>query len=270
MHIIVLLHNFGTKLQGEYMAGYLMDVAVDIRQEIENNFMRNSKNLKHRGLIGTSHEVSIMREFFRNRMPFYGICGGEIVASNGFRSKQTDIILYDKDVTPLFFSVNSDIQVIPIEGVLATVEVKTFLNRKELHKAIMASCEIKENPKTAFWGKTVEKRYNWYGIETNYFPVITCIIANDSVGLNTIANILIDEYKNIGKLKGLNFIYIVKKGLIYIDLEDSKVSLIENLNDAAFMFYTQLHNFLSLAYTPRIRIHDYAGDFLINRKFLNI
>src|SRR4030067_2128694 len=82
----------------------------------------------------------LLREFFVSEAlkPYlatqFGIGNGIIVNQRGDQSHQTDIIIYEKQILPPFI-VNENIGIFPAESVLATIEVKSYLTRKELEKA---------------------------------------------------------------------------------------------------------------------------------------
>ena len=61
----------------------------------------------------------------------FSITSGFIVDISGNQSKQTDIIIYDNTLLPPFIK-QSNLGLIPIECVLATIEVKSYLNKTEL------------------------------------------------------------------------------------------------------------------------------------------
>lgn len=54
---------------------------------------------------------------------------GQVIDSLGRRTKQLDVIVYDMDRTPILFSSDEDgHRLVPSEGVLAVVEVKTHVD----------------------------------------------------------------------------------------------------------------------------------------------
>jgi hypothetical protein len=91
--------------------------------------------LKHTGLKGRAREIFVNDLLTPFLSPNLGTCTGIIVDSSGGNSFQTDIIIYDKTLIPsLMFTPEEGI--VPIESVLATVEVKSSLTREELRKSI--------------------------------------------------------------------------------------------------------------------------------------
>jgi len=76
----------------------------------------------------------------------FSIASGFIVDISGNQSKQTDIIIYDNTLLPPFIRQTS-LGVIPIECVLATIEVKSFLDKSELLKSESNAKFLNENLK---------------------------------------------------------------------------------------------------------------------------
>ncbi len=247
---------------------YLFQIVNGIREDLINEFEKNRLNLLHNGLKGTASEKSIMENFFSERYPFLEVGAGEIISSTGFRSGQTDIILYDRK-TPSFFRRGKEIQVVPIEGVIATVEVKTRLNGNDLKSSIKKSADLKRQGKTAFWNRDKSTLYKYYGETYDYFPIHTMLIAYESIEIATITKILLEEYAQLEPKLRMNYIFTLKGGLIFYDNIDNKIMLIEDPLEAMFMFYVHTYSHFSFANVPNTRIHDYGGSFNIANKIIN-
>jgi hypothetical protein len=72
-----------------------------------------------------------------------GIGTGEVIdahSRSGANRNQIDIILYDERIPR--FDIGSDIRLFPVEGVKATIEVKSILQKKDLHQACRAAEHI--------------------------------------------------------------------------------------------------------------------------------
>ena len=91
-----------------------------------------------------------IREFFiqnllKHFLPDYLDTGSGIVLNNrGEQSKQTDIIIYDTRLLPPFL-VSDNLNIFPIESVIATIEAKSFLNRQALLKADKDATHLIDN-----------------------------------------------------------------------------------------------------------------------------
>jgi len=85
-----------------------------------------SGNYHHSVLKGRAREIFITNLLKPFLQPEIGICTGVVIDSLNNHSKQIDIIIYNKAVVPSFL-LNENEGVIPIEAVLATIEVKSVL-----------------------------------------------------------------------------------------------------------------------------------------------
>lgn len=97
-------------------------------------------------LVGNVKETETRRKLQSVLPSFMGVGTGCIIDSYGHTSKQTDIILYEKDICPVF-SINNtpETTYYPCEGVIAVGEIKSTLDSKELKKAFDNIKSIKES-----------------------------------------------------------------------------------------------------------------------------
>ena len=97
------------------------------------------------GMIGDAMEQPV-RDQLEQVLP-RGIAVGEgaVIDSEGGTSRQTDVILYEKDICPIF-SVNNtpETTYYPCEGVIAVGEVKSTLDRGSLEDAFEKIASVKK------------------------------------------------------------------------------------------------------------------------------
>lgn len=97
---------------------------------------------------GLSNEEAfrqLLRQFLPGR---YGVAKGKIANMNGNTSRQCDVIIYDNIRCPKLFIDSNGNQILPIEGVFATFEVKTTLTKATLEEAfqnLMSIYKLREN-----------------------------------------------------------------------------------------------------------------------------
>lgn len=103
----------------------------------------SAKDLEHAGLRGRAREVFAKDLFAPFLSPDIGICTGLAVDSEGNASRQIDIIVYDRTLIPTLLFTGEE-GVVPIESVLATVEVKSELSRHELLNAVENARSVKK------------------------------------------------------------------------------------------------------------------------------
>jgi hypothetical protein len=101
-------------------------------------------DLEHRLTKGELRELfisTILRSFLTNQ---YEIGSGIIINQKGKQSKQTDIIIYDNRILPPFIR-EKNLGIFPAESVLATIEVKSYLGKKEIVQSEKAAKELIAN-----------------------------------------------------------------------------------------------------------------------------
>lgn len=244
--------------------GYLFNVIDNVREQFRHSLEQIRKNLKHKGLKGTALEIEVMREFFNDRYPFLKVSGGEIVGVNNYRSNQIDIILYSSEHTPVFYR-NNETRVLPIEGVLGTVEVKAKLSTTHLKDAVKQSVEIKQTPKFYFKSEEEHKRtYKINGKKFNYFPTQTMLVGFEGITIDTIIKTLSKEYITVPPENRLDFIYVATQGFVYNDIQTNKICVVRDLRHALFLFYCRSYAILSAARIYPPMINAYGENYSIH------
>ena len=93
-------------------------------------------------LKGQAREIFVSNLLRPYLAPSVGVCGGVAIDSYGGHSKQLDLIVFDRRVIAPSMLRETD-GVIPVESVLATVEVKSTLTRHELVAAVDNARSVK-------------------------------------------------------------------------------------------------------------------------------
>ncbi len=101
------------------------------------------KELKHELTKGELKELFITRVLKSFLPSQFDIGSGIVVNGVAEQSRQTDIIIYDNRILPPFIR-EQNIGVYPIHSVIATVEIKTELHKKELVEAEDAAKTLRE------------------------------------------------------------------------------------------------------------------------------
>lgn len=105
----------------------ISDLVQEITTELRHNFERRGRLISHPGERGDVSEIAL-REMLKTYLP--GRCGvdrGFVVDSNWNESRQIDVVIYDKNHTPVFEIVNGK-RYFPCETVLAVGEVKKSIS----------------------------------------------------------------------------------------------------------------------------------------------
>jgi hypothetical protein len=93
-------------------------------------------------LKGQAREIFVSNLLRPYLAPSVGVCGGVAIDSVGGHSRQLDLIIFDRRVIAPSMLRETD-GVIPVESVLATVEVKSKLTRQELVKSVENARSVK-------------------------------------------------------------------------------------------------------------------------------
>lgn len=106
--------------------------------------------LDHRGLRGHVRERALVLEFLSRVLPPQFRCvSGEVADSHGGRSRQQDIVVFHASRCPPLYT-SEAVQVVPVEAVLAVVEVKTELRLSQLDEVVAGARSVKRLKATAY------------------------------------------------------------------------------------------------------------------------
>jgi hypothetical protein len=162
--------------------------------EVRLQFRRIAKTLAAQGEVaaGTGHAATtgrlregVIQRFLRPHLPkTLDIRSGVILDSNGNKSKQQDCIIVDTRL-PLV-DVGSDTDALLIaESVIATLEIKSFLNSQELLSSLESMAITKRLLRKG------EQLYRKGPVEIQLptpLPILTYLFAYDSISFETLVN----------------------------------------------------------------------------------
>lgn len=246
-------------------------------KEMASNFVRAQRLSRHPGLKGDSAE-SIVRTFLSEYLPKnLEISTGQIYDTNKGLSNQLDIIIHDKDRTPIFYlDQEKRIKLIPVECVYSVIEVKSKLDKRELLKRGSGIFDnmlsVRKLVKKAFFpdGDITHPIKN-YGQEWIDWPINYFVFAFDSVSLDILAG-HINTYHNDNDLppeKRIDSICVINKGLLLNMTSDGKISACPDSKSPIIpystqkellLFYTLIGHFLFQTHMRKFRFKDYLGS----------
>lgn len=165
-------------------ASHLARILQDTADELRLKFQKVRTAVQHSGIVGQEGE-RIVASFLRERLPSsVGVTTGEIIDIEGGRSKQTDVIVYDALRTPMIFSgEDKDTNVVPAEGVLAVIEVKTHLRSGDLEGCLENCRSVKQRARSAYFPQPLRSRHVAYGREWDDLPIFYSVFADASDNL---------------------------------------------------------------------------------------
>ena len=113
---------------------WLKGVFEDVQTDLHHDLKRASRGVEHPGTKGDIHEDSWI-EILRNYLPRrYGVDKGIVIDSNGNKSDQIDIVIFDPQYTPILLIQQSH-KYIPAEAVYAVFECKPTISKSYLEYA---------------------------------------------------------------------------------------------------------------------------------------
>jgi len=184
--------------------------------EMKNEFQRLSK-LAPSEIRGRIREIIISKFLERCLPKSIGIGHGWIISSDGKRSDEIDVILYDSLKCPIYHV--GDFQMIPAEGVYIVIEIESKLDSEDLVKKVKKIKEVKNLLKLAFYEQKgdITKKVDIYGKEFEYFPTIGTIFAFDSTDLNKLTNELekVNRQLKLSLEEQIDVICVFEKGMIF-------------------------------------------------------
>ena len=135
---------------------------------------RAATGIGHSGLKGQLREI-VIRDLFRSLFPAaIGLGTGEIITADNQRSRQQDVVVFDKSIVPPVL-LEGTTGVFPIESVLYAIEIKTLLTGPELKSSFDSATQL-----ASLKGIPGEYDAHHQPIESRMQAVIGNILAFDS------------------------------------------------------------------------------------------
>ncbi|EKO3815636.1 hypothetical protein NTH32_002399 [Vibrio harveyi] len=127
---------------------WLKDVFEDVQKGLEHDLYRASRGVEHPGTKGDIHEdswIEILRDYLPNR---YGVDKGIIIDSEGNKSDQIDIVIFDPQYTPMLLTQQNH-KYIPAEAVYAVFECKPTISKDYLEYAGNKASSVRKLTRTS-------------------------------------------------------------------------------------------------------------------------
>lgn len=186
-----------------------------VAQKMRSDFEITQASIAHRGSAGTVRE-HILVDFLKNYLPrTVDVVGsGEILAADGSRSRQCDILIVDPSTPPLYVGHEDSHRVVPAECTYGVVEVKSNLSSAELIQACENIRSAKERPKLAFGGDLFGRKTNRYGKDWTYTPTVGMIFGFGGANLKTLGKAFNDWCQGVPHHLRPDSIWILGNGML--------------------------------------------------------
>lgn len=267
------------------------------KNELANVMMRASESLvaswtearhsfKHRGVVGSGGEETI-KKFFRDRLPAsIGVGQGEILDANGNRSGQLDIILYHASRTPILFSDASKTNMlIPAEGVIAAIEIKTKFDSRSTEETLASAQRVKSMRRDCYYETSgpISTTVQAHGKIYKRLPILYFALALESINADTLNRLLlvaqstqgadrvVDLWCVPGQWVAVNASFNVDGGgepkldkIDSIPAPDTLPLVVKNGEKSLLLFYLLMCRIVLQAEIEPIELQRYLGDFVFH------
>jgi len=250
------------------IAGIFDEVAKQMRADFE----KARKAVTQPGLKGTSFEETF-RTFLREYLPQQlNVSTGLLVDSHEGVSHQLDVISSDSAKTPIFYR-SGNTRVIPIECAYAVIEVKAYLDTRELNSIFQNMESVRNLKKTAYIKPSGPIIYsdNLYGSKWEIWPINYYVFAYDSIDLMTLAKYIDEKHqaKKLPEHSRIDTVCVLDKGVICNKHADGKFNAlpqpgsnlyVSNTTRSLLLFYTLTSHYFNETRLPNFRFTDYLGE----------
>ena len=253
----------------------LARIMSEVSAEMKHSFAKAMAAFSHSLTKGEAVEETV-RRFLRDRLPSsIKVAKGQIIDSHGRRSKQLDVIVYDAAHTPIFYtSDEGDNRLVPSEGVLAVIEVKSYINPSDAPGIIANMTSVKSLDKSAYFPAVgVVNVTTMYGRHYEHFPTLYFLFAYDAGDLAAVSSTFSALLQSLDLDKRLDCACILNKGVLVnvtpsgmIDGVPGPGTILKGYptENALLFFYLLMTRFLFQAQMRPIELKNYIpGDFVM-------
>ena len=228
-----------------------------------NAELQGTADIKHRASKGRVREALLMEQVLHRFLPeTVGVVhGAEVACGDGSTSGECDLVVYDRDV-PLLYRAEG-FTVLPIEAVMGIIEVKSFLDGRELVDAVEKAHQIKLMERTALRRDEGDlRRVSRHGRVWEMPPVSAHVVAFDSIDLRTLAQHLREAEDGWPRWECLESVYVLGKGCISDAMATAQRLILDSASSES-MILTMVIEFINLfqrGWQPRFNPGPYLGD----------
>ena len=214
---------------------HLHKLFSSLQDQLETNLRVGQKALSHPVAKGVSTELDWVMALKDHLPQRYQVSNGFVIDSNGKRSGQIDVVIYDWQYTPLLYNKNEQ-RFIPAESVYAVFEVKQTLNRNNVLYAGKKAASVRRLHRTSAEIAYAAGRYE----PKPLFPIIGGILTYNSDWRPGIGKTLTRTLRELNKTSKLDIGCIASEGTFEAIYHSEKIEITSTSSRmalASFMFH---------------------------------
>ncbi|MCF6734881.1 DUF6602 domain-containing protein [Blastococcus sp. KM273129] len=251
----------------------LMAIMSQAAQEMTLSLAKIRTALDHNLSKGEAAEESV-RSFFRRYLPAsLGVTKGQVIDSKGQRTRQLDVIIYDVARTPMLFSSDEDgHRLVPVEGVLAVIEVKTKVGPSDAEGIVKNMLSVKQLSKSAYFPQgSIQRVVTSYGRQWDHTPTLYALFALESGDLKKFNTALKSHMTTLPLWERVDIGCLLSKGVLVNEQLDGMIATVGSSGsslkvyespNALLIFYLMLSEQLLQTDTRPIAVKNYIPQDL--------
>jgi len=226
---------------------------LSLQEEIILKLNRKENHPGAKGNISEFNLIDTFREYLPRR---YNVEKSFVVDANGNKSHEIDMVIFDRQYTPLIFNFGGSIY-IPAESVYAVLEVKQVLNKSN----ILYTGKKIESVRKLF--RTNGPVYHQEGINKKprpLFNILSGILTLKSEYTSLYSNQFNRVVASLNNIQQINLGCVLEKGALSFSYNKGSVKIsYSSQKTALIMFFINLISSLQkLATVPVIELDKYA------------
>lgn len=252
----------------------IIDIMSGVSKQLTASIEANRIAFEHRLTKGEAIEESV-RKFLRDHLPSsIGIAHGQVMDRHGTLSTQLDAILYDTSRTPILFSDEAKgNRLIPIEGVIAAVEVRTELRLDQIAALVENARVLKTLDRSAYYRK--QERFiievvHAYGREWEVMPPLYFVFAFEGPPSASVGQAVHEAQAHRELHERIDMVCVLQRGVVAnarrdrtgfqaLPTPDSEITPVET-EHALLLFYILMSRYVLQTTVPPISIQSYLGS----------
>lgn len=236
----------------------LKEVFLSLQDELETRLQVGRAAIRHAGTKGDASELN-WRDLLSAYLPQrYSVSKAFVVDSDGQCSDQIDIVIHDRQYSPLLFN-HAGAVYVPAESVYCVLEVKQVLNKQNIEYACDKAASVRKLKRTSV---AIQHAGGEFAARQP-FDILAGVLALE--GSAKFEEVLKCELNGKGSLHRLEIGCVVRSGGFDIEYKENgdinRFELYTGNSALVFFLMRLIHRLRNLATAPAI-------DFAQYEKFL--